>query len=84
RPPFTYASMIRQAIIESPHQQLSLSEIYNWFVAHFKYFRNKEDAATWKNAVRHNLSIQQCFVRVETLNGAVWTFNGSDNRKRKM
>ena len=46
---FTFTRILRaQAIIESPNQQLSLSEIYNWFVAHFKYFRNKEDAATWK------------------------------------
>ncbi|CAL8379449.1 unnamed protein product [Boreogadus saida] len=69
RPPFTYASLIRQAILESPEKQLTLNEIYNWFTRMFAYFRR--NAATWKNAVRHNLSLHKCFVRVE--NGAVRT-----------
>ncbi|KFM76226.1 Forkhead box protein P1, partial [Stegodyphus mimosarum] len=46
RPPFTYASLIRQAIIESPERQLTLNEIYNWFQNTFCYFRR--NAATWK------------------------------------
>ncbi|KAE8746534.1 hypothetical protein FOCC_FOCC006768 [Frankliniella occidentalis] len=46
RPPFTYASLIRQAIIESPDKQLTLNEIYNWFQNTFCYFRR--NAATWK------------------------------------
>uniref|UniRef100_G3PDI6 Forkhead box P1b n=1 Tax=Gasterosteus aculeatus aculeatus TaxID=481459 RepID=G3PDI6_GASAC len=60
RPPFTYASLIRQAILESPEKQLTLNEIYNWFTRMFAYFRR--NAATWKNAVRHNLSLHKCFV----------------------
>ncbi|XP_054009324.1 forkhead box protein P1-like isoform X3 [Hylaeus anthracinus] len=46
RPPFTYASLIRQSIIESPDKQLTLNEIYNWFQNTFCYFRR--NAATWK------------------------------------
>ncbi|RXG69498.1 Forkhead box protein P1 [Armadillidium vulgare] len=46
RPPFTYASLIRQAIIEAPDKQLTLNEIYNWFQNTFAYFRR--NAATWK------------------------------------
>lgn len=46
RPPFTYASLIRQAILESPEKQLTLNEIYNWFTRMFAYFRR--NAATWK------------------------------------
>ncbi|KAJ6644422.1 Forkhead box protein P1, partial [Pseudolycoriella hygida] len=71
RPPFTYASLIRQSIIESPDKQLTLNEIYNWFQNTFCYFRR--NAATWKNAVRHNLSLHKCFMRVENVKGAVWT-----------
>ncbi|XP_058445516.1 forkhead box protein P1-B isoform X4 [Malaya genurostris] len=73
RPPFTYASLIRQSIIESPEKQLTLNEIYNWFQNTFCYFRR--NAATWKNAVRHNLSLHKCFMRVENIKGAVWTVN---------
>ncbi|CAH1264770.1 FOXP1 [Branchiostoma lanceolatum] len=81
RPPFTYASLIRQAIIESPERQLTLNEIYNWFTRTFAYFRR--NAATWKNAVRHNLSLHKCFVRVENVKGAVWTVDEIEFQKRR-
>ncbi|KAG8194883.1 hypothetical protein JTE90_029174 [Oedothorax gibbosus] len=81
RPPFTYASLIRQAIIESPERQLTLNEIYNWFQNTFCYFRR--NAATWKNAVRHNLSLHKCFMRVENIKGAVWTVDEVEFFKRR-
>ncbi|XP_065075406.1 forkhead box protein P4 isoform X3 [Ochlerotatus camptorhynchus] len=81
RPPFTYASLIRQSIIESPEKQLTLNEIYNWFQNTFCYFRR--NAATWKNAVRHNLSLHKCFMRVENIKGAVWTVNEAEFCKRR-
>lgn len=81
RPPFTYASLIRQAIIESPNRQLTLNEIYQWFTTTFAYFRRNE--ATWKNAVRHNLSLHKCFMRVENVKGAVWTVDEVEFYKRR-
>ncbi|KAG5666752.1 hypothetical protein PVAND_014764 [Polypedilum vanderplanki] len=81
RPPFTYASLIRQSIIESPDKQLTLNEIYNWFQNTFCYFRR--NAATWKNAVRHNLSLHKCFMRVENVKGAVWTVDELEFYKRR-
>ncbi|XP_041449611.1 forkhead box protein P1 isoform X2 [Drosophila obscura] len=81
RPPFTYASLIRQAIIDSPDKQLTLNEIYNWFQNTFCYFRR--NAATWKNAVRHNLSLHKCFMRVENVKGAVWTVDEIEFYKRR-
>ncbi|XP_062871542.1 forkhead box protein P1a isoform X2 [Trichomycterus rosablanca] len=81
RPPFTYAALIRQAIFESPDKQLTLNEIYNWFTRTFAYFRR--NAATWKNAVRHNLSLHKCFVRVENVKGAVWTVDELEFQKRR-
>ncbi|KAM9751287.1 forkhead box protein P1-like isoform 1-T1 [Menidia menidia] len=81
RPPFTYASLIRQAIFESPRNQLTLNEIYNWFTRNFAYFRR--NAATWKNAVRHNLSLHKCFVRLENVKGAVWTVDEIEFHRRR-
>ncbi|XP_034028792.1 forkhead box protein P1-B-like isoform X2 [Thalassophryne amazonica] len=81
RPPFTYASLIRQAIFESPRNQLTLNEIYNWFTRNFAYFRS--NAATWKNAVRHNLSLHKCFVRLENVKGAVWTVDEIEFHRRR-
>ncbi|XP_042603270.1 forkhead box protein P2-like isoform X1 [Cyprinus carpio] len=81
RPPFTYATLIRQAIMEAGDMQLTLNEIYSWFTRTFAYFRR--NAATWKNAVRHNLSLHKCFVRVENVKGAVWTVDEMEYQKRR-
>ncbi|XP_047189304.1 forkhead box protein P2-like [Scophthalmus maximus] len=81
RPPFTYATLIRQAIMEASDMQLTLNEIYNWFTRTFAYFRR--NAATWKNAVRHNLSLHKCFVRVEDVKGAVWTVDEVEYQRRR-
>ncbi|ELT95700.1 hypothetical protein CAPTEDRAFT_173180 [Capitella teleta] len=81
RPPFTYASLIRQAIIESPDKQLTLNEVYQWFMNTFAFFRKNQ--ATWKNAVRHNLSLHKCFMRVEDVKGAVWTVDEVEFYKRR-
>nr|XP_023675095.1 forkhead box protein P3 [Paramormyrops kingsleyae] len=81
RPPYTYASLIRWAILDSPEKQLTLNEIYHWFTKMFYYFRH--NTATWKNAVRHNLSLHKCFVRVEGGKGAVWTVDETEFQRRK-
>ncbi|XP_037087425.1 forkhead box protein P4-like [Pollicipes pollicipes] len=81
RPPFTYASLIRQAIVESPDKQLTLNEIYSWFQNTFAYFRR--NAATWKNAIRTNLSLHKCFVRYEDDFGSYWTVDDSEFIKRR-
>ncbi|XP_038638458.1 forkhead box protein P2 [Scyliorhinus canicula] len=73
RPPLTYAALIRWAILEAADRQLTLNEIYHWFTRTFAFFRY--NTATWKNAVRHNLSLHKCFIRVENVKGSVWTVN---------
>ncbi|KAI0978575.1 hypothetical protein GJ496_003836 [Pomphorhynchus laevis] len=81
RPPYTYAALIRQAIIESQSNQLTLGEIYGWFEENFVFFQR--NASTWKNAVRHNLSLHKCFQRVQNIRGAVWTVDDSEYMKRR-
>ncbi|KAM3617745.1 uncharacterized protein V6R79_010474 [Siganus canaliculatus] len=81
RPPYTYAYLIRWSICESPDKQRTLNEIYSWFTSMFCYFRH--NTATWKNAVRHNLSLHKCFVRVEGGKGAVWTVDETEYQRRK-
>lgn len=36
-----------------------------------------------QNAVRHNLSLHKCFVRVENVKGAVWTVDEREYQKRR-
>merc|ERR1719282_1914205 len=81
RPPYTYAALIRTAILEAPYQQLTLHDIYTWFTTTFCYFRR--NAASWKNAVRHNLSLHKCFKRVENVKGAVWTVDDIEYHKKR-
>ncbi|XP_051760383.1 forkhead box protein P3 isoform X1 [Ctenopharyngodon idella] len=81
RPPYTYAFLIRWSILEAPEKQRTLNEIYNWFTRMFFYFRH--NSPTWKNAVRHNLSLHKCFVRVDGRTGAVWTVDEEEFQKRK-
>ncbi len=36
-----------------------------------------------QNAVRHNLSLHKCFVRVENVKGAVWTVDELEFQRRR-
>lgn len=36
-----------------------------------------------QNAVRHNLSLHKCFMRVENVKGAVWTVDELEFHKRR-
>ncbi|XP_052100971.1 uncharacterized protein LOC127734963 isoform X2 [Mytilus californianus] len=73
--PFTYASLIRQAIVESPNRNLTLSEIYRWLHNAYSY-KQIDDITTMKNNARQVLSFNKCFVRVTNeKNEGVWTVN---------
>ncbi|GFU30163.1 forkhead box protein L2 [Nephila pilipes] len=81
RPPFSYVAMIRQAILESPSKRLTLQEIYSYVLETFPYYESKDG---WKNSIRHNLSLNKCFIRVPRegggeKKGSVWTFDPAFN-----
>eukprot|EP00048_Salpingoeca_helianthica_P016954 m.235012 g.235012 ORF g.235012 m.235012 type:complete len:208 (-) comp19857_c0_seq1:300-923(-) len=61
---YTYAEMIRSAITSSKSGQMYLFQIYEYLQTHFGCFRNATDQ-NWKNSVRHSLSINPLFKRVD-------------------
>ncbi|EDO38502.1 predicted protein, partial [Nematostella vectensis] len=61
KPNQSYISLISEAILSSPEQKLILSDIYNFILTRYPYFRTK--GTGWRNSIRHNLSLNECFVK---------------------
>ena len=58
----SYTSMIGQAILSNHAQRLTLGEIYEYIEEKFPAIESKVKG--WRNCVRHNLSLNECFVKV--------------------
>jgi len=76
KPFYPYSTLIRYAIKGSPNHKLLLEDIYYAIESRFPYFRTAP--AGWKNSVRHNLSLNPCFVKVarpltDRGKGSYWT-----------
>ena len=74
KPPFSFSCLIFMAIEESPTKRLPVKDIYDWIVNNFAFFRAAP--AGWRNSVRHNLSLNKCFRKVDK--------SGSEVRRGKM
>ncbi|XP_056107004.1 forkhead box protein J1-A [Rhinichthys klamathensis goyatoka] len=62
KPPYSYATLICMAMQASKKTKITLSCIYNWITDNFCYFRHADP--TWQNSIRHNLSLNKCFIKV--------------------
>lgn len=69
KPPYSFSLLIYMAIEHSPNKCLPVKEIYSWILDRFPYFATAPTG--WKNSVRHNLSLNKCFQKVERSHGKV-------------
>ena len=54
KPPFSYVTLIRQAILSSRMQRMTLNEIYQWIVDTYPYFRTAP--SKWKVRLKYNIT----------------------------
>uniref|UniRef100_A0A2K5JY30 Fork-head domain-containing protein n=1 Tax=Colobus angolensis palliatus TaxID=336983 RepID=A0A2K5JY30_COLAP len=62
-PPYSFSCLIFMVVEDSSIKRLPVKDIYNWILEHFPYFANAP--AGWKYSVRHNLSLNKYFKKVD-------------------
>ena len=74
KPPYSYIALIAMAIRDSSSGRLTLAEINDYLMQKFPFFRGSYTG--WRNSVRHNLSLNDCFLKVLRDPSRPW---GKDN-----
>ena len=79
KPTQSYIALIAMAILSSPNSKMVLSEIYQYILDNYPFYKTKDKS--WRNSIRHNLSLNECFVkagRSENGKGNYWAIHPSN------
>ena len=80
KPQYSYIALITMAILDSPDKRRTLSDIIAFIQAKFPYYGQGCPIKGWQNSIRHNLSLNDCFIKTwrDPMNpskGHLWTLH---------
>lgn len=68
KPPYSFPCLIGLALRQSEAGSMCVRDIYAYIVKHFPYYLTAKSG--WKNSIRHNLSLNKYFTKVERKEGS--------------